>query len=361
METYTSGIGISAGLLMLKWDMINHHLNNSVMKINPFDDINVFINLESVMKNLTLQKNTNQSISFHKKNVVIEMESAILNLVAHYRSFFRKDKCNVKIFLYYTDLKSELPQQMEAYNKYYRSFYKNKYLTNPQFRNMGNLLTDIIIPELELITSYIPGCYLIRSKGFDGSIIPLIISNEIPGKNVIISGDIFDTQYMFNPNFTVFYVVRRFKHFNVSTDIESVVRSIIKDESPFDLTLYNSEMYFRLLLAINGSKIRNIRGTFGFGIGKLTSILQDGLKKDIVLRDYSSIDSIIGLFPEKYREDMKTAFQCTNIDTQYHMLNQSDIDNIKSQIVDKIDIESIEALNNKRFLEYPINLQSLLQ
>ena len=40
-----------------------------------------------------------------------------------------------------------------------------------------------------------------------------------------------------------------------------------------------------------------------------------------------------------------------SIDTQYNLLGESDIKKIKSQIVDKIDIKSVEALNNKRFIE----------
>ena len=181
------------------------------------------------------------------------------------------------------------------------------------------------------------------------------------GKNIIITADIFDTLYMFNSSFIVLYVKRRFKHFNVTSDIESTVRTIIKDESPFDLSLFNSEMYYRLLIAINGSKIRNIRGTFGFGIGKLTSILKEGIRQGNVLKDFSSIDSIIGLFPEKYRDDMKQAFLCSSIDSQYEMLSEVDIEEIKSQMVDKIDLESVESLNNKRFLDNPINLSALLQ
>ena len=146
----------------------------------------------------------------------------------------------------------------------------------------------------------------------------------------------------------------------VASETDAVIQSIVKNESPFDLNIFNSEMYFRLLLSIKGSKIRNIRSAKGFGYGKFMTILKDGIKQDIVLRDFESIDSIIGLFPEKYRNDIKEAFQCTSIDTQYELLNDADIDSVKRQIVDKVDIESVEALNNKRFFNFPINLQSLI-
>lgn len=359
MDKYVPGIAVTAGSWMLKWDMMNHHIHNHPLNIVPGDNVNVFINFECIMKNLSMQKGINGNLVYHKQDIVIELESAILNLMANYRAYFKKEKCNVKLYFYYTDLIYD-NQEMMVYNKYYRTYYQNKYIQNPQFRSMGEVLTKIIIPELELILSYVSGCYFIKAKGFDGSIIPQIVSTFSDSKNVIISGDIFDTLYMFNPNFATIYIKRRYQNFMVASEIDAVIQSIVKNESPFDLNIFNSEMYFRLLLSIKGSKIRNIRSAKGFGYGKFMTILKDGIKQDIVLRDFESIDSIIGLFPEKYRNDIKEAFQCTSIDTQYELLNDIDIDSVKHQIVDKVDIESVEALNNKRFFNFPINLQSLI-
>lgn len=363
MDKYKPGIGISAGAYLCKWNELNPHVQNNPIRLNPGDNVNVFINFECILRNLSLNKSLTSSLSYYKKEIVIEMESAILNVMAHYKSYFKKEKCNPKVYFYYTDLTSEDPQQMEIYNKYYRSYYVNKYVQNPQFKAMGETLTDIIIPEIELITSYIPDCYFIKSKTFDGSVIPNIIASlpEYVGyKNVVITGDVFDTLYLFNLNFMVLYIKRRYQHFTLASQIDSVVQSIVKNESPFDLTIFNSELYFRLLLAIKGSKIRNIRSAKGFGYGKFMKILEEGIKNDVVLRNFESLDSIIQLFPEKYRTDIKNAFTCTSIETQYALINKTDIANIKSQIKDKIDIKSVEALNNKRFLDFPINLQMLI-
>ena len=84
------------------------------------------------------------------------------------------------------------------------------------------------------------------------------------------------------------------------------------------------------------------------------------MKRNIILSKFSSIDSIIRLFPEQYREDIKNAFQCTSLELQNQLLSDVDRDEIMNQIVDKIDIKSVEALNNKRFFEFPINLQYLI-
>lgn len=359
MEKYIPGIGVTAGSLMLKWDLLNQHIHNHPINFKPGDDVNIFINFESILRNLGTQKGLTNAVTFYKQKIVIELESAIMNLAASYRMYFQKEKCNPKVYFYYTDMENNT-QEMSVYNKFYRSYYHNRYMENPQFRAMGEVMNKIIIPEIELIISYVPGCYFIKSKTFDGSIIPQIVSTFSDSKNVIITGDVFDTLYLFNPNFVTIYIKRRFQHFNVYSDLDGVIQSIVKDASPFDLTIFNSEMYFRLLMSIKGSKIRNIRSAKGFGYVKFLNLLKRGLDNDIVLKDFESIDSIIQLFPDKYKEDIRNAFRCTSIDTQFELLNDTDIEYVKSQIIDKVDMESLEALNNKRFLEFPINLSGLL-
>ena len=363
-ETYRPGIGIAAGSWMLKWEQLAKHVKPpevNEMNMPIGESVNVFINFECVLKNLALQKGLAGLVTFHKQEVVIELESAILNLVAHYRGYFIKMYKTVNVYLYYTDLDTDLPQEMEAYNKFYRNYYHSRYTTNPQFRDMGDVLTKIIIPEVELIMSYIPGCYFVRSKGFDSSLIPYMVSMIRPARNVIISGDVFDTQYMFRGDFSVVYIKRRFQHFGVMSEIPDVVSSIVKDESPFDLTIFNSEMYFRLLLSIKGSKIRNIKSAKGFGYGRFLTLLKDGIANDIVLRDFESITSITEMFPDKYREDIINAFKCTNIDTQISMTSDADLESIKTQLIDKVDVMSIQSLNNRRFLDQPIKLMYLLE
>ena len=354
LEKYTSGIGISAGSWMLKWDQLSHYLPRLE---GVKDSLNIFINFECVLKNLALYKRLGEMITYYKQDVVLELESAIINLIAHYRGFFMKNYKSIKVYLYYTDLTSDIKQEMTEFNKYYRSYYMNRYMSNPQFRDMSELLTTVIIPEVELILSYIPGCYFLKSKGFDSSVIPALVSSINPADdNVIISGDVFDSQYMFNPIFHTVYIKRRFQHFGVASNIPDTVNSIVKDESPFDLAIFNSEMYFKLLLSIKGSKIRNIKSAKGFGYGRFMTLLKEGLNNGVVLKDFSSIGSITDLFPSKYREDIINAFQCTNIDTQITMTTESDIELMRTQMIDKSDIESVQALNNKRFLQYPLKL-----
>lgn len=359
MDRYAPGISVAAGSMMLKWDLMDACIRNKKIKLQPGDEVNVFINFESIMNNIYSFKNLNYNLSYFKQDLVIELESAILNVVANYKAYFNKEKCNSKIYLYYTDIESE-DQHMMIYNKYYRTYYRNKYLQNPKFRNMGEVLKSIIIPELILIMSYIPNIYFIKSKGFDSSLIPQIISNMDNKKNIIISGDLFDTLYMFNPNFINIFIKRNYKELFIGTEVDDIIQNIINNESVFDLNIFKSEMYYKLLLSINGSPIRNIRTNRNINYSFIIKALKEGIDNGIVLRDFESLSSIINIFPEKYRDEIKSAFSCMSIENQFELLTNMDIESIKNQIVDKIDITSVEALNNRRFLNYPINLQALL-
>lgn len=360
MERYIPGrLAVCAGSYMLKWMQLSKEIHNHEMKIFPGDKVNIFISIESVMKNLFMRKGIDDVTISFKQNLALEIESSILNLVAHYRAFFKKEKCEPSVYLYYTEL-SNVPQQMIVYNRDYRSYYQNKYLHDRQFIRTGEVLRDTILPEVKLICEYIPGCYCISSKTFDGSLIPKIIADQSDAKNVIITGDLFDTLYFFDPRFLVFYIYRTSEKLQVRTDALGVTNKIMKFESPFDLNIFNNEMYYRLLLSVQGSSIRNIRTAKRFGYMTFMKIIKDGIDKGIILQDFQSLDSIIDLFPEKYREDIKVAFQCMSIDIQYSLLSETDIDYVKEQIMDKSDPASLEALNNRRFLDNPINLTSLL-
>jgi hypothetical protein len=315
MEKYIPGIAFTAGYFMLKYNELDKLIYSHNFKISPEDDVNVFINFECILRNITLHKNLQDIVNFYKHDVVIELESAILNLMAHYKVYF-KGKRNTKLFFYYTSLESK-NQQMNIYNKYYRSFYQNRFSQNPQFKQMGNLLIDTVIPEIKLILEYVPNCYFLESSSFDSSIIPMIIGNE---KNILISGDSFDTLYFLNPKFITIYLKGRFSHRTIITELPVAVQSITNHDNPFELIIFNSSLYYKLLLSIKGSKIRNISSSKGFGYTKFMKLLTEGIEKNIVLKDFESIESIIQLFPEKYQDDIKLAFQCTDIDIQYSLL-----------------------------------------
>ena len=210
MEIYQKGVGLSAGLMMIKWKEMDDIIKRSNFTFTG-TEVNVFINFESVLNNITNQRNLIRSIVNFKQDFVIELESSILNLIANYKMYFRHLHTDAKIFLYYTTLSSK-KQRMQAYKKYYRTFYFNKYNQNPQFRDVMNVIKQNVIKETKLIIDYIPNIYFVQTNDIDSFLIPYILQGE---KNVILSTDIFDSLCFFKPNFLPIIIRRKYKDMNL--------------------------------------------------------------------------------------------------------------------------------------------------
>lgn len=356
-------IGIAAGLMMMKWELLSQHLRPREI-FEPGDTVNLFISFESILRNIASQRNLNSMITFHKQSTVLDLESAILNVVANYRMYLKREGCNPRIFLYYTDLTSTEEQSMVPYNSSYRSFYFNHYLRNPECRSLGELVTGILVPEVSLILSYVPDCYFIRSTRFDGSLIPAIISERTdPRHTIVITSDSFDTLYLFREKFSVVQIKRNYGNFNVISSVRDSVSALLSGEKECPehvLQLFNHELYYRLLLSVEGNRYRNIQTARGFGFSKLITCLTEAVDRNQLLMDFRSVDSIADIFPDKFRDDIISACRCTDLSLQLSLLTNTDRDFVCSQMIDRSDPASLESLNNRRFLDFPINLIGLL-
>ena len=200
---------------------------DELQTIGPNDSINVFINLESVFNYITMIKDLDKKL-VTEDNFVQIMVSDILNLAAHYKRFFRGNKLQTKVFLYMTSFDSDSFKEMK-FNEDYRSYYLNKFNTNPRFSTLTDYLKNEILPEAEQICQFIPNVYIINAKNIDASVIPYAVSNLYSGsKNVIISSDYFDTQYSFKPGFTVHYLRRSPLHSSITYTLHGYLKEIIK-------------------------------------------------------------------------------------------------------------------------------------
>lgn len=122
----------------------------------PTDKVNVFINLETVLNNLSMIKDIDKKILLDHEFPTI-MISNILNLAAHYKRFFIGNGLNTRVFIYYTDTTSTKFQQTK-YNDDYRSYYINKYLTNPRYSYMTELLNKTIFPDAKQLQNSVQTC-----------------------------------------------------------------------------------------------------------------------------------------------------------------------------------------------------------
>lgn len=336
---------------------------NATGFLTPLDKVNVFINLETVLKNLSATKDLERRV-FDSHNFPNIMVSNILNLAAHYRRFFRGNGLDTRVFIYHTDFFSEEFNEMK-YNEDYRAYYINKYSRNPKYVLMGEILQKEVFPKVKTIMDFINGVYLISAKNIEGSLIPYIIGAADPSrKNIIISSDIVETQYTDNIR-NSFYLLRRNSEgletrYTQKSYLEYLIRKT-SDDSNYDLELsyYTNKAFYILLLACIGDKYRSLDGIPNLKNSSLIKLINKGIVEHKITNMTTQFDVLREIFPDIFQESIESNFHVLNFDEMYRDLTKEQKYTITSQMVDRFDHNSLLKLNSTEFYEYPMMLEAL--
>lgn len=328
--------------------------------IKPGDKINVFINFESVLNNLSFLKDIENKLLL-ERNFPFILESETINLCAHYKRFFRDNGLDTRVFLYYTDLTS-IEYLNFKYNDEFRSYYENKFLRNPKYQLLGNRIVDVIVPRIKKIVEFIPGVYFISAKNFDASLIPKIISDlDLGYKNFIISTDKCDTQYQLMDNFMMHYIRRGATTSSVTNKLDDTLAQIFKENltGDNDVSIYHNSSLFSTLWSSIGSKSRSVEPLKGIGAKTLSKKILSGIADGIITKDSTSLELISHIFEDELVEQMIANFHCLDILSQYRDLTEDTKYGIKSQVIDRSDFNSLLQLNREDYSEYPLMLEEL--
>ena len=359
-DEYSDSFSVCFNMMKMKYSSYDKDIDEARF-LNPDDKVNIFINFETVMKYLSQIRDIDKKLILDREHDVI-LASGALNLAAHYKRLFRQNGLQTRVFLYYTDLTSDSYQLYDK-NDEYRTYYNQKFLHNPRFSLLGESLTKIVIPEIKLISEFISGVYFITAHNFEGSLIPMIIAESEPDwKNLIISGDAYDTQYQCFPDkYLMHYIKRSPGNVDISFDIKRSARLLFFDKEDrvgIDVMTANPSFYC-LLLAAKGSKPRTIDPIKGCGAKTIMRHIANGITNGVINSDTSSIELISDVFPEDIREDMLTNAYCTNLQEQYKRLTTEDIFSVKKQMVDRFDNNSLASLNSGRYYYHQLMLNEL--
>lgn len=337
--------------------------DNSIEKlnfVNRDDKVNVFINMESVLNNLSTISNIDNKLLL-ERNFPTILESEFINLCAHYKRFFRGNGLPTRVFLYYTDLSSSSFKNFR-YNDEYRSFYINKYMLNPKFQLLGNRIVDTIIPKIQKIMEFIPDVHFINATDIEGSIVPLIIANQDKTcKNFIISTDKYETQYQLSPKrFCMHYIKRSPTGASVLNRFDKTLSYIFKEniDNKYVELLSNPSFYSTVIGAI-GDKPRSLEPLKGIGCKSVLKCLSTAIEDNIITKDTTSIEMISKSFPEDQSELAISNYNCINIAKQYSDISDKDVFSITNQIVNRFDYNSLIKLNETVYKDYPLMLQEL--
>lgn len=334
----------------------------------PNDKIDVFINIESVLKYLSMIPDLENKLLLQRDHNTL-MVSNFLNLIAHYKAFFIKNGLDTKIYLYHTDLDSTYFQQSN-YNEDFRSYYMIKYTSNPKFVYLTDELKKSIIPEVRTIIDYVPNAYYVTSKNIEGSLIPYIIANEEKDrKNLVIGGELIDTQYSLIPNFVNHCVMRGRGICKLTSTVDQYLSSITK--KPVEdignlIELCNDYTTYVGLLSSLGDKSRSIDGIPGVGAIKYGRMVKEAFD-DMRINKSSLTPEVLSEifrtqandFNNELAKDFINNFYCMSITKMYDELTQAEITSIKHQITDHVDVNGLIELNKGKFFNHPLILESL--
>lgn len=330
--------------------------------LQPDDSVNVFINLESILKNISMINELENKIILQREFQTIFIANT-LNLIGHYKRFFVNNGLRTKVYLYYTSLKSTEFLQYR-YNDDYRSYYLMKYNDNPKFALLHDCLEEML-PEIQTYCTFLPNVYCIEANNIEGSLVPYIISKESNGwKNFIISGDSYDSQYGLLPGFVSHIFQRGYGMHFIGSRPEDYIKILTrKKEETIDsssLSFFSSYPMYCLLLSVYGNKSRSIDDLSGIKYTTLVKMLKEGIENSIIQKETQNPNRLKEIFNTTDQNEFLNNFYCTAVTAMYEELRDIDKKTIFYQCNDRIDLDSLKKLNVTKFANHPIILESLL-
>lgn len=338
--------------------------------LNEGDKVNVFINMESVFKSLSSIPDVENKMILHRDYPVLFV-SNFLNLVAHYKRFFVGNGLDTKVYLYNTDFTSKEFAQCK-YNEDYRSYYMIKYTDNPKFIYLTEGLKNKVIPDVKTIIDYVPNAYYITSKNIEGSLVPLIIANQDKNrKNLIVTRDLYDSQYCIIDNFVSHFVVRGSQEqepvfSRISQFLSKIAGKKVQDLPPGLTETLSAYPVYIGLLAVLGDKARSIDGVPGIGIMKYYQMVSQAISENRISPENIMPEVLAAMFKtssNNFDDDSVKEFinnhYCFSVLRMFDELSTADIQSVLNQVTDHVDVNGLVELNKTKFYNHPLTLEAL--
>lgn len=313
------------------------------------EEINIFINLETVLKKIinTIEDKEN-ILSGPKRNLLLT--SCVFNLIAHYRNYFNKHMVCSKVYIFG-------PENMDSQylnRNYIEDYRKDVILLNmTKSTSIGHIYSHSI-KIMKNILEYVEGVYFITSGIIEPSVVPLIVTEDLgneKNKNFLISDDKYDYQYI-KENFFILKP-RMDKSMLITSDN---VMEILKEKTKCTYTTNPHVNFIPFILSILGDNYRSIPKVKRLGISTIYKLINSGIKNNKINENVTSISSLNQIVDAYNQNQIALNYLCTNVREQQKRLSNTDIIHIKNQLIDKYDGGYLRNLNDEYFIEFPLNI-----
>lgn len=347
-------INIIFNTFKVKYSKLDHLIVNNCTDVNKKSRVNVFINLEPIFNKL-LKTDIDEYMQVKGKEKLHEVISNIINIAAHYRLFFTKNKIYSRVYLY-TGFPFNSKYENSMFIDHYRKSIKHKLTKDARYTTISAILTSAIT-FTQTILEYIDGVHLITSDFIEPSLIPSIIHENTENDfiNFIVSSDKYEYQYV---NKDGWYIIRP-KQENSYIVTHNNLIGTIKWESKVLNDVKVGPNFYPFILSLTGNKYRDIIGIQGLGIAKTIKMIDKSIKQGLISSKADNINTLLKIIKDSYIPLVTTNHRVIDLRTQLISTSPRNKYDIIDSIINKFDPDSLKKINDEIMVGYPIYLTEL--
>lgn len=330
--------------------------------------VNIFINLESLFRKIHNKYVEEQLIALQKKELKefhMNLISNVLNLAAHYRLYFNKNKIGTNIVFYIQEMDKYVNLNNVQYCKNYRKSFIRKYTDHPELVTVNNVIRSTL-NALDTIVAYVEDVYLVSSDRVESSVIPLAL---IDGKvldgnlNLMVTTDPYDMQYV-NKNFIIIYPAGEESMIVTKKNLFDVFRinEILTVEGSLPTYLLT------FILSVIGDKNRGIDKVKGTSFNKVfKTLLKVYDKLGITEDDYIGFEELVSAIkddpndPNGNKKRVVDNYYATDLSSQVRMISKVQMNHLTDCLTNTYESGALTGINDKYFSTAPINVRELTQ
>lgn len=313
---------------------------------------NIYINLEIILRKMRAQ-NVEDYLKVRKEKKMYELISNIINLIAHYRLYFTKNKIYSKVFLY-MNFPFEGEYKNRVFNTTYRRYYQERYTKDDRTQVLRSSL-NAAIPLTKIILEYVEDVHFVSSNTIEASVLPAILAEKKPATHhFIVSSDPYDYQHALDG----FYIIRPKQQNSYIVNKDNLI-SVSKMEANVMTKIEVPATFYPFILSVLGDKERSIEKIRGVGIKTILTMLKKGLDAHLISPDLTNVNLLLQVIRDEYKDLIMSNYFSTNITIQKQMLNSIDRDAIETQLTNLYGHRSLKDLNDQYFIEHPIQIMEL--
>lgn len=320
--------------------------------------LNVFISLECIMKQF-YRPEVNERMNSLDMPEKYLLSSELINVVAHYRHFFwSRYGVPSTYFVYYST--SRAAYNTKRYPNYRGSFYDKRLDNSTEYGTLNSMIKENL-NLANILSEYLPNIYFINTKSLAPSALAdfIIKNNQEDGlTNIVLSNNAVDYQMVNN---------ERTFAITLNSDNSKVIRKdnlmklLLKGSKKKDETTLSSNFYVPSL-SISGHKAYELEGVKGVGNLKAIGVLEKALEAgDIADTEYTDITSLAEELFTNDSERIIKNFDVLSYHNLHARMSPKQMDNIRQQIENKSDNQSLMEINNTYYEKYPLQLIELCE